>query len=69
MDDMTSYGWHKTWPVLILVIGIVSLLRSNASTEGHISRSFPDSSGNPPPPVATGGSVNAEPPANEVKNV
>jgi hypothetical protein len=68
LDDMTRYDWHRTWPVLILVIGIVSLLRSNSSTEGHISRRFPDDGGTPPPPPPTG-SVNAESPANEVKNV
>jgi hypothetical protein len=55
--------------VLILVIGLVSLLRSNASAEGHISGNFPDVGGTPPPPPSTTGTVNAEPPANEVKNV
>lgn len=69
LDDMTRYDWHRTWPVLILVIGIVSLLRSNASTEGHISGKFPEVGGNPPPPPAATGSVDVEPPANEVKNV
>jgi hypothetical protein len=69
LEDMTSFGWHKTWPVLILVIGLVSLLRSNASAEGHISGNFPDVGGTPPPPPSTTGTVNAEPPANEVKNV
>jgi hypothetical protein len=67
LDDMTRYDWHRTWPVLILVIGIVSLLKSNASAEGHISRRSPGVGSNPPPPNT--GSVNAEPPANEVKNV
>lgn len=69
LDDMTGFGWHKTWPVLILVIGLVSLLRSNASAEGHMAGKVPDLTGNPPPSPSGARSVDAEPPANEVKNV
>jgi hypothetical protein len=69
LDDMTRYDWHRTWPVLILVIGIVSLLRSSASSEGHISRNSKQAGGNGPttPPDAT--QVSPPPPADEVKNV
>lgn len=68
LDEVSRFGWHKTWPVLILVIGIVSLLRSNASTEGHISRTPAAVGGIPPaPPSST--SVSSPPPANEVNNV
>jgi hypothetical protein len=35
LEDFTRYDWNRTWPVLILVIGIVMLLRSNASSRGH----------------------------------
>jgi hypothetical protein len=27
--------WHGTWPVILLVIGVVKLIQSSASTEGH----------------------------------
>jgi Domain of unknown function (DUF5668)/B-box zinc finger len=67
LDEMTRFEWHRTWPVLILVIGIVMLMRSNASSEGHISRNVTDVSGNPPPANTT--PTSPPPPANEVKNV
>ncbi len=69
LDDMTRYDWHRTWPVLILVIGIVSLLRSNASSEGHISRGFSQGPQNPPTPPQDSTQASPPPPANEVKNV
>lgn len=30
-----NYGFHKTWPVIILVIGAIKLAESLSSTEGH----------------------------------
>lgn len=30
-----DYGIHRTWPVILLVIGAVKLAESLASTEGH----------------------------------
>jgi hypothetical protein len=35
------YGFHRTWPVILLVIGVIKLAEALASTEGH---------GVPPPP-------------------
>ncbi len=34
------YGFGRTWPVILLVIGVLKLAEALASTEGH---------GNPPP--------------------
>ncbi len=31
-------GFGRTWPVILLVVGLVKVLQSNASTEGHIER-------------------------------
>jgi Domain of unknown function (DUF5668)/B-box zinc finger len=67
MDELTRYGWHRTWPVLLLVIGIVSLLRSNASGEGHVSRNLPEGGGNVVPRTDT--TSVSPPPVNEVRNV
>lgn len=36
--DVSLHGprFHQTWPVILLVIGVVKLARGNASIEGHI---------------------------------
>jgi hypothetical protein len=35
------FRFHHTWPAILLVIGIVKLAESFASTEGHIGGSQP----------------------------
>ena len=32
----SSLGFHRTWPVILLVVGAVKLLQGSASVEGHI---------------------------------
>jgi len=32
------FGFHRTWPLLLVVIGVVSFLRSNGPMEGHIEK-------------------------------
>lgn len=66
LEDMTRLGWDRTWPVFILVIGIVLLVKNGASSEGHIEHPLPP--GNPPVPPANAVAAQ-QPPANEVKNV
>jgi len=44
MDNLHGPGFDRTWPLILLVIGGVKLLQSNASDEGHIA-------GPPVPPV------------------
>jgi len=49
------FGWNNTWPVLLLVIGVVKLASAFASKEGHIddTQSLPPSPPQPPvvPPI------------------
>lgn len=60
LDAYTRVGWDRTWPVLLVVIGVVKFAQSNASTEGH-GTSLPPAPGGPTPgPV--------QPPASEVHN-
>ena len=66
LESVSRFGWHRTWPILILVIGTVKLLHSNASGAGHI----PPGSANPQePPTIEATDQAPQPPANEVKNV
>jgi hypothetical protein len=67
--DLPKADFGHTWPVILLVIGVVKLLQSNASTEGHIGRSLgglPPSAGSSPSGAPSG---EMGPPSSEVKNV
>ena len=33
--DIGNLGFHSTWPLLLIVIGIVKVLQYTAPTEGH----------------------------------
>jgi len=65
LDNISRVGFGKTWPAILLVIGVVKLVQSNASWEGHIgSLGVPPSAPPPPPPAPPEGSG-----PGEVKNV
>ena len=70
LDEVSRVEFHRTWPAILLVIGVVKLVQSNASADGHIGplppgpSSYPPSA--PPPPAV----ASTEPPSSgEVKNV
>jgi Domain of unknown function (DUF5668) len=44
----SGFSFRQTWPVILLVLGVISLASATAPMDGHI----PDS---PVPPVTTGG--------------
>jgi Domain of unknown function (DUF5668)/B-box zinc finger len=78
LDSVSRVGFGRTWPAILLVIGVVKLMQGNASTAGHIGPLPPGSSGFPPstpPPPAVQNTVQStvqstEPPSTgEVKNV
>lgn len=55
-----SFG--RTWPVLLLVIGLIKVLQSNAPTTGHLQAPPPAAGGTQPPPPAppAGGEMGGE---------
>ena len=55
LDNTSNIDFGKTWPAILLVIGIVKLVQSNASYNGHIGPLPPGSSGYPPAPPPPGG--------------
>jgi hypothetical protein len=73
LDNTTMrLEFHRTWPAILLVVGIVKLIQSNSSTNGHIGSlppgSYPPSA--PPPAVAADTPQSTEAPSSgEVKNV
>ena len=73
LDSVSRIEFHKTWPAILLVIGVVKLVQSNASSSGHVGPLPPGSPSYPPaaPPPAVQNTVpGAEAPSSgEVKNV
>ncbi len=74
LDSVSNIEFHRTWPAILLVIGVVKLFQSNASTGGHIgppSTGTSDLPPNVPPPAAPPtGIPDVQPPSSgEVKNV
>jgi len=68
LDSVSRLEFHRTWPAILLVVGVVKLVQSNASSTGHIGPlppGAPPSAPSPPGPPAS-----PQPPASgEVKNV
>ncbi len=64
----SSLGFHRTWPVILLVIGGVKLLQGSASVEGHIPLLAPGTNpaGGPIPPAPPVPPVPPVPPTSEV---
>jgi len=72
LDSVSNIEFHKTWPAILLVIGVVKLLQSNASSSGHIGPLAPGADAYPPsaPPGEPSGMTEPQPPSSgEVKNV
>jgi hypothetical protein len=60
-------GFGRTWPAILLVVGVVKLMQSNASDSGHIGSLPPVGPGSAPPLVPPAA---PQPPASgEVKHV
>jgi len=77
LDNVSRVGFGRTWPAILLVIGVVKLMQSNASAEGHygpLPRGVPSNVPPsvppmvPPPPQATQG-PEQPPSSGEVNNV
>jgi hypothetical protein len=59
LDHVSHVGFERTWPAILLVIGVVKLVQSNASSSGHIGPLPP---GTPPPYVPPVVPPNVPPP-------
>lgn len=66
LENVTNYGWDRTWPVLLVVIGLVKILQSNASTAGHVTPGTGTAMNPPSPPDVPAGQL--PPPPSEVSN-
>src|SRR5579864_3606583 len=51
LDSVSRVGFGRTWPAILLVIGVVKLMQSNASLSGHIGSLPTGTPPNVPPSV------------------
>ncbi|MBZ5566227.1 MAG: DUF5668 domain-containing protein [Acidobacteriia bacterium] len=50
LNEFDVASFHRTWPVLLIVIGLVKVLAGNLDTAGHVEYSAPPPPGTPPAP-------------------
>lgn len=46
LAEFTRWGFHNTWPAILIVLGLLQVYRHSASTAGHVDPLPPQ----PPPP-------------------
>jgi hypothetical protein len=64
-----SWGFHRTWPVLLIVIGIIKVLQYTAPTEGHVPVGYiAQAPIVTPPPTPPAGSLTGESPDTNREN-
>jgi hypothetical protein len=51
LHSVSEVGIDKTWPAILLVIGVVKLMQSNASYDGHVGPLPPGPDDWPPTPT------------------
>jgi hypothetical protein len=60
LSELNIARFHNTWPILLIVIGLIKVLGSNADTSGHIDVNAPPAApgttgpGAPPPTSGPG---------------
>jgi hypothetical protein len=70
LENMRSVRFDRTWPAILLVIGVVKLVQSNASSAGHILPLPPGPPpAAPPPPPPSSSDPGATSSAGEVRHV
>jgi hypothetical protein len=64
LSEFHVASFHRTWPILLIMIGLVKVLGGNLDTAGHVDVNAPP----PPPPPGTPASTPRNP-QSQVENV
>lgn len=67
-DTQGAFSLHKTWPLLLIVIGLVKIVQHSSSTEGHMERRFEVPPVVTPPPVPPAGTLPAANPPKDLNH-
>ena len=68
IDQYTMYSIGRTWPIILIVIGVVKLLQWNAPTTGHVDVSQLGPGAPPPGSTTSGGGTEAPSGESQVTN-
>jgi hypothetical protein len=68
LGTLNVIDFHKSFPILLIVIGIILLLQRTSSTEGHIPFGYTQPVGTPPP-VDQGGNYPPNTPGSGTEGV
>ncbi len=53
LDEFTRVGWGESWPLILIVIGVLKFLQTTGSREGHIGPGGVPPAGSPPDASST----------------
>jgi hypothetical protein len=42
LNNFTQFHFHQTWPIFLIVVGIVKVMGSSADTTGHVPPNLPE---------------------------
>jgi hypothetical protein len=68
LQTLRVVDFDRTWPAIVLMAGVVKLLQSTASSEGHVEPALPTPPAPLPPPNLPSASAGAVSPSGEVRN-
>jgi hypothetical protein len=66
LEQTGRVGFGHTWPAILLVIGVVKLLQSNASSDGHVGPPVAQIPPSAPPPATPPGTASSGTSSEEV---
>ena len=69
LQSLDVVSFDRTWPAILLVVGVVKLLQSNASSAGHFSAVSPAQPVAAPPPTPSPSNPGPDSSSGEVRNV
>ncbi len=49
LSNLHALYFHRSWPILLIVVGSIKVLQSSASTEGHREPTLPAATATPVP--------------------
>lgn len=75
LSTFDIWHFHRSWPILLIAIGVAKVLSSSADTGGHIAPTLPDvfargcAPASYPPPPAAGPAAPGQQPSQGVDHV
>jgi hypothetical protein len=69
LSEFHVASFHRTWPILLIMIGLVKVLGGKLDTGGDVEVSAPPPPNSPTPPPGTPAGTTQNPESRQVENV